>query len=339
MSPARAAQRDRDRGTARQRVRAAMVAAASWTACRLPERLLISLAELAGTLRYHLMPGRAALVRANLRQVATWMLDQDTGDPVARRAAHDDDALERLVHSAFRHHARYYLEVARTPGVTPRYLAERAAPDEPAILDAAFEGGGPLVFVGLHFGALEMPALYLAQRYGRPFVGPMETIDDPPLQDWFKRTRGSVGIRIVGLREARRELTAAVQRGEPVGLVADRDLTGGGIETELFGRPAPLPAGPALLVLESEAAVLAVAIRRTTPGHYRARIVPLDIPAAGDRRERVTAFLEHEARAFERLVAEAPDQWWAVFFPIWPDLAPEPRRRRRSAAAPAGGRP
>ena len=26
------------------------------------------------------------------------------------------------------------------------------------------------------------------------------------------------------------------------------------------------------------------------------------------------------AAAFEELIADAPDQWWAVFFPIWPDL-------------------
>jgi hypothetical protein len=26
------------------------------------------------------------------------------------------------------------------------------------------------------------------------------------------------------------------------------------------------------------------------------------------------------AGAFEEFVADAPDQWWAVFFPIWPDL-------------------
>jgi hypothetical protein len=25
-------------------------------------------------------------------------------------------------------------------------------------------------------------------------------------------------------------------------------------------------------------------------------------------------------------VADAPEQWWTVFFPIWPDLAPVPRR-------------
>jgi hypothetical protein len=26
------------------------------------------------------------------------------------------------------------------------------------------------------------------------------------------------------------------------------------------------------------------------------------------------------ADAFERIIEDAPEQWWAVFFPIWPDL-------------------
>ena len=39
----------------------------------------------------------------------------------------------------------------------------------------------------------------------------------------------------------------------------------------------------------------------------------------------VTAFLDQQARIFERQIAQAPDQWWAVFFPIWPDLEAPPR--------------
>jgi len=41
------------------------------------------------------------------------------------------------------------------------------------------------------------------------------------------------------------------------------------------------------------------------------------------RRARVEAVLAEEARAFERFIATAPEQWWAVFFPIWPDLEAE----------------
>ncbi len=34
----------------------------------------------------------------------------------------------------------------------------------------------------------------------------------------------------------------------------------------------------------------------------------------------IDAYLEAEARAFEHFVAKAPEQWLAVFHPIWPDL-------------------
>ena len=81
----------------------------------------------------------------------------------------------------------------------------------------------------------------------------METIDDPALQAYFVRTRGALGIHIVGLREARRELMAALERGEPVGIVGDRDLTGGGMPVRLFGAPTSLPLGPALVAIESGA--------------------------------------------------------------------------------------
>ena len=48
--------------------------------------------------------------------------------------------------------------------------------------------------------------------------------------------------------------------------------------------------------------------------------MPIDVPAEGTRRERVTTTMTRLAAAFEDLIADAPDQWWAVFFPIWPDL-------------------
>jgi hypothetical protein len=56
-------------------------------------------------------------------------------------------------------------------------------------------------------------------------------------------------------------------------------------------------------------------------------------PASGSRRERVTTYLEAEARAFERFVAEAPEQWLAVFHPIWPDLERAPAARPSARVA------
>jgi KDO2-lipid IV(A) lauroyltransferase len=295
--------------------------AASWLACRLPEGPLVHLAEFAGDLWYRATPDRAAQARRNLRRVVMALAADGRGSAAVRAAATDPRALERLVRRAYRHAARYYLEVARTPAIAPEDIADRMTIETPDIVAGAF-GGDAVIFVGLHFGSLELPGLLLASQVGGA-VAPMETIDDPGLQDWFVRTRGAMGIRIVGLREARRELLAALRDGTSVGLVGDRDLTGGGILTELFGAPANLPLGPAMLAVESGATPYVVGVRRTTPGHYIGWLETIVVPANGSRRERVTATTGAMAAAFERVVATAPEQWWAVFFPIWPDLEAE----------------
>ena len=303
-----------------QRLRGRALRLGSWLVCRLPERPLIAFAELGGDVWYRVTPERATQARRNLGRVAAWLAAHDMGTPLARAAATDPRALERLVRMAYRHAARYYLEVARTPALRPADLRSRIVVETSDTVDDAFTPGRPAIFVGLHFGAIELPALFLASRVGEA-VAPMETIADPDLQDWFVRTRGSVGLRIVGLREARRELTAALREGTSVGLVGDRDLTGGGTLTELFGAPARLPLGPALLAIETGAPAYVVGVRRTSPARYIGRLEAVDVATDGSRRERATATTAAIARAFERVVADAPEQWWAVFFPIWPDLA------------------
>jgi lauroyl/myristoyl acyltransferase len=300
-------------------IRGRLLLAMSWLACRLPEGPLFRLAALAGDLWYRLAPGRAAQARRNLRRVCQSLTASGRGGPRVRAAATDPAALERLVRSAFRHSARYYLEVARTPGITPAFVDERLQLDTPELIAEAVVPGKAVLFVGLHFGSLELAVIFLAFRVGTT-VTPMETIDDPGLQAYFERTRGVAGIRLVGLREARRALLDALRGGIPVGLVGDRDLTGGGIPIPLFGAPAVLPMGPAMLAVEAGVPVYGMTVRRAGGGMYRGRLISIAVPPEGSRRERVTTTMTHLAAAFEDLIADAPDQWWAVFFPIWPDL-------------------
>ena len=198
-------------------------------------------------------------------------------------------------------------------------MDERLALDTPDLVAEAVVPGKAVLFVGMHFGSVELAVLFLAFRVGTT-VTPMETIDDPNLQAWFERTRGVNGVQLVGLREARRVLQDALMHGTPVGLVGDRDLTGGGIPIPLFGAPATLPMGPAMLAVESGVPVYGMGVRRTTHGHFSGRLIPVTVPTEGTRRERVTTTMTGLAAAFERLIEDAPDQWWAVFFPIWPDL-------------------
>lgn len=323
-----------------RRLRARLLVLGSWLACRLPEGLLVRGAELTGDLWYRTSPERAAQARRNLRRVAVASAERGRASEAVQAAATDPRALERLVRLAFRHLARYYLEVARTPAIQGDDLDELIHLETPEAIAAAFTPGRPVIFLGLHFGSIELPALFLASRVGGA-VAPMETLDDPRLQAWFVHTRGKAGVRIVGLREARRELLAALRQGTSVGLVGDRDLTGGGTPVPLFGAPATLPLGPALLAVESGAPLCAVGVRRVGIGRYRGRLLEVPVPADGTRRDRVAAVMPAIADAFERIIEDAPEQWWAVFFPIWPDLeeAAVDAAPTRAAAATGEVRP
>jgi phosphatidylinositol dimannoside acyltransferase len=322
MAP-RAARGPAARGTLVQRVRAGAINGASWVACHLPEGPQVVLAELVGELSYRMMPGRAALVRRNLRRVVRHLAATDLANPRIRAAAADPRALETLVRGAFRHRARYYLEILRAPSLNATVFDRRLVVENLDEVDRVLAEERPTVFISAHFGPIELPGLFLAYRSPRPVTAPMETVDDPPLQAWFERTRSVFGVRIVGLREARRELQAALGRGESVGLVADRDISGGGIEVPFFGAPAPLPIGPALLATETGAPIRLAGVWRTGRLGYRGRLDDVPVQREGGRRERTTATLVAEAQAFERMIAHAPEQWIAVFFPIWPDLEAE----------------
>lgn len=313
------------RGTALQRVRGRFVELLSALACRLPERPLIAVAGIAGELWLAADRERAERGRHNLRRVCEWLASNGAGPESAREAARDRRALERLLRSASRHHARYYLENLRAPGLTPERVRSQVDVEEEGGRTSVFDVRGGLVVIGLHFGALELPAIYLSERFGRDAVVPMETVGDPVLQRWFERTRSFVGLRIVPIAAAKAELLAALAEGGIAGLVADRDIAGGGIEVPFFGHPAPFPIGGALVAIETGVPAFVVGAQRTGDGRFHGRIIGLEMPADGSRRERVTAFLAAQAAAFERIIAGAPDQWWSAFFPIWRDLEGERR--------------
>lgn len=306
------------RGTPVQRARAGVVAGVAALLTALPTPVADAFADAVGELTYRVSPGRAARARRNLRRVVSWLAANGLGSAGVGAAAADPAALERLVRAAFRHHVRAYVDVLRMR----RLLVDgpaRVAFDSADVAAAAFGTPGPRIIVSLHFGAMELGGVVVARRGGAPLTVPMEVIGDLELQRLVARGRAVPGIRLVSLRDARRELRAALRRGEPIGIIGDRDVAGGGSTVALFGAPTRIPAGPALLALEFGAPLHVGSLRRVRGG-YRMLVETLRVPPDGRHREQVEALLAEMARSFERHIALAPEQWWTVMFPIWPDL-------------------
>jgi lauroyl/myristoyl acyltransferase len=258
-----------------------------------------------------------------MERVVSYVAAHHMATPQAAAAALDAKALDRLTRAAFGHYVLSYLEGATLQRFASAGQLERVVPDDLQIADEAFPRGrtGPTIVVGMHFGAVEIPALWAAAR-GVPITAPMETVADPDIQGYFEHTRGSTGLTIVPLQGAAAKVRAALTRSETVALVADRALSGSGARVELFGAPARLPIGPAVLALETGSPTWVVATRRAGQT-YRTRIVALERPETGTQREKLASLIEQQVAAFERVVADAPEQWWTLFFQIWDDLPAE----------------
>jgi KDO2-lipid IV(A) lauroyltransferase len=276
-----------------------------------------------GGILYRVQPARRRLVRANLERVVTWLAAHDMASPQVAAAARDGRALDRMTRAAFGHYLRGYLESAILPVYASPTRLKRVQADDWNVAHEAFKGANsaPLIIVGMHFGAIEVPGLWATKTLGGRITAPMETIRDPGLQAYFERARTQTGMHVIPTEGAATQLRAALERNETVALVADRAVGGVGSAVELFGAPARLPAGPALLSDETGAPAWLIVTRRVGWNDYRSRIEQIVPRHAGEsRRDRLAAFLDAEARAFERAVADAPEQWWTVFFQIWTDI-------------------
>jgi lauroyl/myristoyl acyltransferase len=313
------------RGTIVQRVRATLLAAASRLLVILPEGPVDAIGERLGILVLRRSPA-AARARRNLDRVVRYLVATGRADARVVAAAADPAAFDALLDDVFAQAARYYLDMMRLPARTAADLDRRLVVETPEAVGLAFGPEAPGIFSGLHFGAVEFPAIFAVVKSGRHIVAPMETLGDPAMQAWIRRTRASVGVDIVGLRGARKALLGALAEGRHVGMVADRNVAGGTIDVEFFGAPAPIPMGPALLGLESGRPVWIAAVRRTGGGRYAGRLTALPIPEGGSRRERIEAGTRAAARIMEAEIAVAPTQWWSLLEPIWPDLDPVARR-------------
>ncbi|HEY5628072.1 MAG TPA: lysophospholipid acyltransferase family protein, partial [Candidatus Limnocylindrales bacterium] len=287
----------------------------------LPEGPLVAAAESIGELWYRAAPTKAAQARANLGRVCEGLAAQGRGSSLVQRAATDPDALERIVRRAFGHAARYYLEMARVGSSNAAQTLARIDIETPAEVTEALRSGKAIILTGLHYGSIEFPVLVVSEMVGHRVTAPMEVVGDPVLARWFLESRQRSGVNVVPMTEARVALMAAIKRGESVGLVADRDLLHNGIMVPFFGHPAPLPAGPALLAVESGLPIYAASARRAPHLRYRGKLIKVPTDAQGRLRERVTAITTEMAKAFETLLADGPEQWFGAFHPIWPDLA------------------
>ena len=257
-----------------------------------------------GAIAYRVLDGVRDTVARNQARV----LGVDARSEAARAATRE----------AFDLYARYWLDTFRVRVISADELDRRTTVTGHAHIDAALAAGTGCVAVMPHMGNWDVAGHWLA-THGYPTAAVAEQVRPRRLFELFLRHREALGMRIIGLetdRHVGQQLTSLLASNWLVGLVADRDLGGRGVDVEMFGAPRRLPAGPALLSITSGAPLLMCTTTTTRNGWVVEIGPPLAFERTGTTRADVVALTTVIARAFERTIAAHPTDWH-MFQPAW----------------------
>jgi lauroyl/myristoyl acyltransferase len=282
----------------REQVAYRAFAAVAWLGRVLPTHSGRMLFTWAGTAAFHLLPGPRSRVAGNMARA----LGRQPDDPLVVATTRD----------AFRSYARYWFDAFDVVDWSDERIERAFVLEGEEYLRAAVDQGTGAIAVLPHMGNWDATGRMMKARR-IPVASVAEQLRPEALFRLFLDHRAALGMRIVGLGTSGtgRRLAEALGEGMIVALVADRDLTGRGIEVEMFGEPRRLPAGPALLSLTTGAPLLPVSMFDTPDGWHVIVHPPIVFEPTGDRRADAEALTRIVARWFERSISAAPAQWHA----------------------------
>ena len=244
-------------------------------------------------------------------------------------------ALDALVREGMRSYLRYWCDAFRLPDVGLDQLVQtvRTEGDGP-VREQLATGRGAIMFCG-HLGNWDTSGAWSTTQLA-PVWTVAERLRPEELFAEFLAFRESLGMQIIPLtggNDVFRELLSALRGGALVALLADRDLTQGGVEVDLCGLPARMAVGPAALAVSTGAALHPVSVLYEPadglPGGRRHRVVVrfhdrVPVPASGTSREKVQQMTQACADVIGASIREHTQDWHMMQRVFVDDLTERP---------------
>ena len=198
---------------------------------------------------------------------------------------------------------------------------------------------GPVVLALGHSGSWDRAGAWVC-AHGRGIVTVAEKVEPPSLFERFVALREGLGMEIIGVAKGESVFSTLIERVRGrsviVPLLADRDISGSGIEVDLGTRRALVAAGPAALATKLERPLFAACItyenETPTGADVRVRCVG---PISADDQERpglnrVEALTQAWVDEFAAMMALKPQDWHMMQRVFVEDLDPERLARARA---------
>jgi KDO2-lipid IV(A) lauroyltransferase len=273
---------------------------AHW-AVRLPRGLCEWFTRLLADMYYLARPGRRRAVRGNLRAIH--------GDTLSRRQ------MRRLARRVFRNFARSILFFLQLPRMDIEEFKQARGNEDFKNLAEGLSREGGFIIVTAHLGPWEMGGVWLAVNDLKVNT---VALNHPAraVTKFFNQRRELSGLKIHSPRGSFDVLLAALERGECVALLVDRDYGAAGLDAGWFGTPQRMPIGHLLLAHRAQVPLLTGAFVFNPGGGFRYVVkgVYRPEPELGES-EMIERMQKKVLSDLEELVRTYSDQWFQ-FFPL-----------------------
>ncbi|CAB4536622.1 MAG: phosphatidylinositol mannoside acyltransferase [Actinobacteria bacterium] len=226
--------------------------------------------------------------------------------------------LEELVQLGMRSYLRYWIDTFRFPTWSrERTISSVTVTGEELLRDPLANGTGVIVSLP-HAGNWDHAGAYFCFT-GAPLVTVAEHLEPEKLFQKFLEYRHSIGMEVLDLNS--RAIAVLAQRaraGKLIALVADRDLSSSGVPVNFFGYPSRMPAGPALLAVQTGAHLITAFVSYTQSGIHIDFKGPISVPPLGTATEKVALMTQQAADNFASGLREHT-QDWHMLQRIWVD--------------------
>ncbi len=256
------------------------------------------------------LPMRFTRMVAILVGTLAWMLDERGRRVVSRNYAHliparCTEAHARAVRASYRNFAIALSEGLRLGRLPEAYLGgDRLSLIDPWRVFAHRPIPGPAILVTVHSNW----ELMLAAASRLRLIEQVEAITlsqgDATIDHLFDRKRAAVGCRSLLLDRAPLAALRALKGDRVLGILADRDYTGGGVVVRFAGAPMALPAGPAALSVQTGAPIIPMFLARNGPGRFMLLVAkPITSRPGAAKTAEVRALTERLARTMVRFIS------------------------------------
>jgi KDO2-lipid IV(A) lauroyltransferase len=232
-------------------------------------------------------------------------------------------ALRSLSRRGMASAARYYAETLELSRMPHDRIEQRVRCQDLTPIHEIMRTEGRLVIVLGHSANWDLVGGFTARNVG-PVISVAEILKPPEVFEAFLKLREDLGIRILGHEGPstfRKLVQIGITEGGITALLADRDLSGDGVEVLFAGHRARVAPGPAALALTINAPLVPLAVRYERLHGARRRAAKsrwglvmefgpfFTVPQEGTKHEKVKAMSTEWAAWLGERVQRNPEDW------------------------------